>query len=291
MKRLLVAFVVTVAACKGKPAPVEIGAPVHPFGMLKDVGLGMTVDEVKQKAPRLEVAPDHRSAHAPYSDRDRYDVRFKDGRVSAIEIQLLKRSPEDLWKAWGAGTTFDPPPQEQRRYFDEARGALAEVASVGDSAHVAADSFAVRFGAYTPLAKLLDGPDAYSVAGVQILGRPIADVAADFKAKPFEVTVQSSADDTTVDVNLPSTEWSGIVGMDSLSLMINAGHDGKVHGWSLGNVASKAPASAKAAMLALYERKWGKPEERTGEYLYGKTPQVRVTKESFSPSISTLSPL
>ena len=52
--RIAVSCLLVVACGNKGPEKVELGQPVHPFGLVSDVWLGMTKDEVKQKVPSLK---------------------------------------------------------------------------------------------------------------------------------------------------------------------------------------------------------------------------------------------
>lgn len=282
IRTAVISIAIAAAACKSKPEAVAIGPVAQPFGMIAGVTFGMTVDDVKRVAPKLEFDPKLSAAHNSYGDDDRYELFFDDGKVSGMSIQLMHRSADEVWKAWGPGTVLKSGTEERHRYFDEAHGVRSDATAVG------ATSVAFRYSPYVPLAKLLDGPDAYSFAGVAMLGRPIDDVVKDFQAHHYKVQPQGT---DIVDVSrFPFSEWDGVTGGPSVSSLMLFVTDGKVQRWSYGNVAFEPPAAATAQILALYEKKWGKPQEQERSYLYGTAPQVRVSKEGMGPMVSATGP-
>jgi hypothetical protein len=265
-----------VACGKKTDAPVAIGRALQPFGALNDVTIGMPVDELARKVPELDR---WESKFAPgywlYTDQADYSVVVKQSRVAGVTIQLFHRPVTDVWNAWGSGTPM--PDQKTRRYFDETHGLRAEVYAEAD------DCVVVNIAPYTPLAKLLDGPDPYSLAGVAIFGRPIDDVLADLRA--HQLAVVRNGDDVSVS-GLPESEWSGVISGDlpteGLSAWINVDRDGTARSWAIRNIVVQAPDSARAAILALYEHKWGAPKAEHGGHDYGSEPWVEVNDSSLS---------
>ena len=275
MKRSVLVGVIALG-CKGKGGEaVELGTAVHPFGLVANVWLGMTPDEVKQKAPELRTGPSYSSADP---DRASYTVRYAHGQVAQIHMQLMKRSADDLWKAWGPGTSYGGAPTERRRYFDEARGARADVSVVS------ADSFAVDIVPMTPLARLLDGPDTTAIAGVPLIGRQVKDVVADLKTHHLEAKLIASDGRTMGDVELPSTEWTTL---GELTFWTDT--DGVVNHWALIAVVDPAGAAnpaARSALLGVYERRWGKPVEAAGGFDYGTSPKIHVDGTRLMPEVT-----
>ncbi len=279
----VISIAMLAVACKSKPEPVAIGPVAQPFGLVAGVTFGMTVDDVKRVAPKLEIDPKGTSAHNPYDQDDRYEVFIDNGRVSGMTIQLMHRAADEVWKAWGPGTVLKAGLEERHRYFDEPHGIRADVTAVGPSGASASTAF--RYSPFVPFAKLLDGPDAYSFAGVSMLGRPIADVTKDFEARHYKVKQQGSSD--LVDVRgFPFSEWDGVTGGPSVRTLMLFVADGKVQHWSFGNVAFEVDDAIKAKLLALYQQKWGKPTETEREYVFGTAPQVRVSKSDMGPMVT-----
>jgi len=276
MMRIALSFVALAACSKthnNAASNVMLGQPVHPFGVVSNVWLGMSKDEVKQKAPQLEPnngkpdnEPNGDGRWYASPEGASYGVRFKDGHVVSIEMQLMKRSEADLWKAWGPGVVFDPV-VERRHFFDPERGARADVSVVANG-----ESFAVTIQPMVTFAKLLgEGPDATSFAGVRIIGRSAKEVADDFTAHHFEVHLNSSQDTQTGHVSMPPTEWTR---GDSTDITFDAKADGIVRSWSLMSSMDNVP-EAKVATLAAYEHKWGKPtEDQHGSLVYGHNPTI-----------------
>jgi hypothetical protein len=279
MMRIALSFVVS-AACSKTPNKVVLGQPVHPFGVVSNVWLGMSKDEVKQKAPQLEpnngkpdTEPNGDGTWRASPEGANYGVRFKDGHVVAIEMQLMKRSEADLWKAWGGpGVAFDSV-FERSHFFDPERGARADVSVVAHG-----ESFAVTIQPMVTYAKLLgEGPDATSFAGVRIIGRSAKEVADDFTAHHFEVHLYSSQDTQHGTVSMPPTEWTR---GDSTDIAFDAKADGIVGSWALMSSMDNVP-EAKVATLAAYEHKWGKPtKDEHGALVYGHNPTIMFEPET-----------
>jgi hypothetical protein len=271
MKRLWLVVVVIALGCSKKAAPVDLGTVLHPFGAVAKVWFGMKPAELEAVAPLLKANEDS-SWYSAHPDGADYTVQLDGGHVVEISIQLFHRSPNDLWKAWGPGTVYAPPPEEHRRYFDAALGARADVDVFGDG-------FAIHLVPMTSLATLL-GSDPTSIDGVKVIGRPLGQVIDSFTAHGRVAKREPSESIDAADVKLPATEWTSSIGSISLS----ADSDGIVNDWALmlpidAYVHGRASPTATAAVLAIYEHLWGKPsEDGSGNLTYPTTPSVHVDR-------------
>jgi hypothetical protein len=282
---LLLVLIAALTAC-GKKSPerverVELGPPAHAFGLLKNVQLGMTVDEVMKAAPELKLDKDGRHASA-FPEHATYGVGFANGRASLIRIQIMSdtRPEQELWKAWGPGVKMRD--INRHRFLDEARGVRADLEEAPSH-----DNFIAELAPYTPLAKVLAGPDPYSLMGVQILGRPIDEVAADLRAQHLTVKVDKKDTETTAEVsNIPETEWSGNTRAGTMSADLRVSADGKVTGWTLSNVLFEAPDSVKQQLMTFYTTKWGTPKTEGTRHLFGTGPTVTIDDAFMSPIYS-----
>ena len=271
MTRIVLACLFVVACSSKKPATAELGKPGEPFGLVADVRLGMTVDEVKQKAPELARAADNADVYGARTDGATYEVRFSNGRASKIAIQLLHRNADELAKAWGPGIDSG---DDMQHYLDAAHGTRVDVMP---------KALSFEFVPMIPFATLL-GPDGGTVQGVKLIGRPVKDVLADFAALPVvgenAMPLGTSGHGGMVK-GLPATEWTRSLGAQ---LQFGAGADGNVESW---NLMLMYDDEVTTPVLAAFEHAWGKPTEDGADTLvYGKAPAIRVDRQLLTLSVA-----
>jgi hypothetical protein len=250
--------------------PIEIGEVGQPFGAVAKVRLGMTVDEAKKAAPSLTFSDDKNGPSARLFPKGAsYNLKFDDGKVSEINVQLFKRGLDELTKKWGAGTPSVSGDGNHVRYINAEKTVRMDVYQVPSK-----DSFAIRWRAMRPLADVLGaGPDAKLVTGVKVLERPIADVVGDLDKLGYGCKQRDASDEADCD-GLPEIEWS----MGTSGRLTLRSKEGIVDTYNLHWVLDELP-SAKQAVMDAYKKKWGEPTDDRGWIIFGRNPEIRVSPE------------
>jgi hypothetical protein len=125
--------------------------------------------------------------------------------------------------------------------------------------------------------------DATTFAGVKLLGRNAEEALADFNKLGFGCTVTKHKDIACNRV--PAMEWS-IGGWGSFDATADeAGLIKRYHVyWSLDS------ASSKLAVLDVYKKKWGEPENELQWRVYSDSPRVQADMNSAALSVSLEAP-
>jgi hypothetical protein len=249
---------VALVGCSKPTPPTDLGTPAHPMGVIEDVRTGMTRDELEKAAPTLTL--DHDGNIASLSNDkvgEIYTVFLVDGRVSFFEAEFLHRKPEELWKAWrGHGLDVG---HDHFRFVDAKDRLRADVTAMKDG-------FAVHFSEFVPYATVLAGADANAIDGIEVLGRPLAAVVADFKKAG--ATIKGNADRPMI--ALVPNEFSG--DLPTLDLVPDAG--GMVTSWALiGTVFDPTP-EMKKQVIALYAKRWRAPTTEGQRMTFNTEPWI-----------------
>lgn len=273
---------------------IELGTSIHLIGDLEGLTFGMTMSDARAKVPGLR-APEY--APVPGSDLagalpppppppprrpgdasfdslvleakpQQYQVYFVDDRLTSVEMELDGVTAKDVWKAWGA--PFDT--GKELVVTDPERGLRAVVEPF------ATDSpLSLKIEPMVSLGSLID-PDPRKVAGVQVIGRPIADVMRDFKPRAVAQTA-------TTTYELPSTEYS--FGGDT-SLTFYRDEAGVVDGWNLDGILYDPNDAAWDAVMATYAKAWGdKVEVEEQRVVFRRKPLVTVNRITAMATVTT----
>lgn len=223
----------TTAAVLGK-------TPAAPFGKAAKLKLGMSEADAKMVAPEFFSANVTQPVKAP-DDALEYALVFAFGRLARIEIKSTSfaRFEKLATEAWGPGATMkNVLGGDQLFWFDPATHTRAR-----------ADSSDLELSEYIPLAELL-GPDPVAIAA---LPKPIYGASPEQLKRDYGT--QMKPDDKLLHIYLPPAEWD----REHVSVFaIDSERKKQVVDYSF-DINDEGVDAAKAATLAAFEKKWGKP--------------------------------
>ena len=118
-------------------------------------------------------------------------------------------------------------------------------------------SVKLHFTPYETLDSLLEEPDFNAIAHVEVLGRPIAEVVADFK-KAGRIVVDVPDAHTTL-VELANTEYSAYFDVPKIAL--HPDQAGNVTRWQMLGAVDKPTAENTTRVMDVYAKRFGVPRE------------------------------
>lgn len=275
-------------------APIALGARPHLVGVLEGLELGAPIAAVRARGElltpeqalerempgaaaaaaagtQLEVAPPPppppgagkrielaRESWVILTPRATYELGFLAGKLDTAAIRIKGMSAAQVRAAWPiAARTGD----QSLVFLDPARRVRAQIAGYSQD-----DPVEIILRPYVPLASLVDR-DPTRFAGHAILGRPLADVAA-------ELAPLTRGQDSAAALFLPVTEFA--YEETSLSLRFDATTQ-RVTGYEFGSPLFQPTDAMVGDVLALYAKLWG-PSHDIDEVTvgFGKAPEVRV---------------
>lgn len=264
-----------------------LGEPGNPSGELARLMPGMTTDAAKAAAPDLMASFEPKlgsfSTAVVGLDGVRQIGYFSRDpqRLTRVAIELPPTLQGEVAATWGAGkVATDPVLGPRTMWHDPATGWRAGLKKGF------AEDYQLEFTRYLPAAALLgDGPDLAFTAGKPIVGATIADLRARYGAQLIEKDqAQADADRAALNqmmgksvdgalgkaapsahIELPPTEWG------SFWTRVHLIWKGDRVDWFTTSIDYEEHPSAKDDLMALFEKKWGKPKQVSK---YGKTQLV-----------------
>ena len=221
------------------------GDHVLPIQELIGVKVGMTAEEASRVVPTIAKAKWTLPIAGLVDGQMGVVFAPRSGRVTSSFIVIPLAAALAMKRAWGNGAQIRQP--DARTIWVDSSTRYRAVAPQS----VSGTLVRVDFDQYEPLATWLGDGDAIGALNGNVLGAPLEQVRERYRDHVADVSM-AGAD---LVLSLPPTEWSFDSGTD-VELSADAG--GNVNSISV-RFAYDMPAT-RAAMLALFERKWGRAE-------------------------------
>jgi len=264
-------------SASGPKQPVSaalFGARVAPPPALAKVRIGMPVDEARRTAPELFGKDDKDKVYVLSEALGWTDVTYglhiddEKRTIKSLAINLPAAGRDAVIAAWGAGTNgVDAAGKPRLYWFDPAAGWRAHLEE-------GFGGWSLFFFRYLPVAQLLgEGPETLGFAPKGLLGLTLDEVRQRYRDVLVERDAAKAAQDRkklegiagekvdeldaaqpSAHLELPPTEWASFF----TTIHWHWSDDGKVETIYFGLPFAAHPP-AKGEILALLERKWGKP--------------------------------
>jgi hypothetical protein len=257
----LIVLTVLVACSKGPPQP-SIGAVAQPYGAVAKVTLGMSRDDVAKVAPDLkEGTPTLWVAH---QDPMIYRVYFTDRDpivVKEIEIVDTKHTEADVHAAWGAGAASTQSAQETM--YSNAAHTMSAVLYVS-GADVKEPFVSLEFHPMQSLATQLGDHPSLGLFDIDVMDENVDMV--EMRMKRFDPMYAGGW--TYVD-KLPRNEYGTFLfGYWREVLLEGTPNQFRSNVSMVSYHFTLNVANARPAVLALLEKKWGKPRIEDDRYFW-----------------------